>query len=270
MSQPTLTFACGLYDRMQPLYTGEVQARRHRSQFHRDRQPRADLRPHVAAARNSTRRNFRAPNSSSASPPATCPFVAHAGVPVARLPPRLHRHQQASPASSRRRISRASASACRSTRMTAAIFIRGMLQHEYGVDLSKIHWVQGAMNHAGAHGNPTVLPLLKKMSIENNTIRTRSLSELLDEGEIDATLGTSLPDCDPHQSRYRAAVSELRRGRERLLQAHQDLSDHASRRDQAATSTRHIRSSRRASTTLRQIARRSRWRRCSTCARCAT
>ena len=28
---------------------------------------------------------------------------------------------------------------------TAAIFIRGVLQHEYGVDCSKIHWVQGAL-----------------------------------------------------------------------------------------------------------------------------
>ena len=45
--------------------------------------------------------------------------------------------------------------------MTAAIFIRGLLQHEYGVDFEKIHWVQGAVNHAGAHGKPTVLPLLE-------------------------------------------------------------------------------------------------------------
>ena len=45
--------------------------------------------------------------------------------------------------------------------MTAAIFIRGILQHEYGVDFSKCHWVQGAINAKGAHGSPVVLPLLK-------------------------------------------------------------------------------------------------------------
>ena len=77
--------------------------------------------------------------------------------------------------------------------MTAAIFINGMLQHEFGVDLTKIHWVQGAMNAVGSHGAPTVLPLLKKISIENNTTN-KSLGQLLAEGKIDATLGTSLPD----------------------------------------------------------------------------
>ncbi len=53
--------------------------------------------------------------------------------------------------------------------MTAAIFINGMLKNEFGVDLSKIHWVQSAMNTSGSHGSPTVLPLLQKISIENNT-----------------------------------------------------------------------------------------------------
>lgn len=77
--------------------------------------------------------------------------------------------------------------------MTAAIFINGLLHHEFGVDLSKIHWVQGAMNERGAHGSPTVLPLLKNISIVNNTER-KTLGELLAEGKIDATLGTSLPD----------------------------------------------------------------------------
>jgi 4,5-dihydroxyphthalate decarboxylase len=76
--------------------------------------------------------------------------------------------------------------------MTAAIFINGMLQHEFGVDLTKIHWVQGAMNEVGSHGTPTVLPLLKKISIENNT-SGKTLGGLLAEGKIDATLGTSLP-----------------------------------------------------------------------------
>jgi 4,5-dihydroxyphthalate decarboxylase len=77
--------------------------------------------------------------------------------------------------------------------MTAAIFINGMLHHEFGVDLSKIHWVQSAMNTSGAHGSPTVLPLLKKVSIEHNTSK-KTLGQLLAAGEIDATLGTSLPE----------------------------------------------------------------------------
>ena len=77
--------------------------------------------------------------------------------------------------------------------MTAAIFINGMLKNEFGVDLSKIHWVQSAMNTTGSHGSPTVLPLLKKIAIENNA-SGKILGQLLAAGEIDATLGTSLPE----------------------------------------------------------------------------
>jgi 4,5-dihydroxyphthalate decarboxylase len=76
--------------------------------------------------------------------------------------------------------------------MTAAVFIRGLLQHEYGVDLSAIHWVQGAIDTAGAHGSPTVLPLLKPVDLTINTSQY-SLSELLQRGEIDAIIGATLP-----------------------------------------------------------------------------
>jgi 4,5-dihydroxyphthalate decarboxylase len=77
--------------------------------------------------------------------------------------------------------------------MTAAIFINGILKNEFDVDLSKVHWVQSAMNTSGSHGHPTVLPLLQKISIENNTTK-KTLGQLLAEGAIDATLGTSLPN----------------------------------------------------------------------------
>jgi 4,5-dihydroxyphthalate decarboxylase len=75
---------------------------------------------------------------------------------------------------------------------TAAVFMRGLLAEEYGVDLSGVHWVEGAINQAAPHGHPTVLPVLRPVSIAaNNT--GRSLSDLLAAGEIDAILGTSLP-----------------------------------------------------------------------------
>src|ERR1700751_17558 len=37
---------------------------------------------------------------------------------------------------------------------TAAIWLRGHLQHQFGVDLSTIHWMQGAVESGGSHGNP--------------------------------------------------------------------------------------------------------------------
>src|SRR4029079_7393512 len=77
--------------------------------------------------------------------------------------------------------------------MTAAIYINGLLQHEYGVDRRKIRCVQGAMNTGGAHGSPTVLPLLNPIPIEQNTSK-KSMSDLIEERVVDATLGTSLPE----------------------------------------------------------------------------
>ena len=77
--------------------------------------------------------------------------------------------------------------------MTAVIYINGLLAHEYGVDLRKIHWVQGAMNTAGAHGSPTVLPLLDPVPIEQNR-SGKSLSDLIAARAVDATWGTSLPE----------------------------------------------------------------------------
>jgi 4,5-dihydroxyphthalate decarboxylase len=76
--------------------------------------------------------------------------------------------------------------------MTAAVMIRGMLQHDYGVDLKSIHWVQGAINAPTSHGDPTAMPLLKPADIEINT-SGKSLSDLLSEGKIDAIIGTSIP-----------------------------------------------------------------------------
>jgi 4,5-dihydroxyphthalate decarboxylase len=77
--------------------------------------------------------------------------------------------------------------------MTAAIFIRGILQHDYGVDFSNCTWVQGAINEKGSHGSPTVLPLLKPIKIEQGPAH-KSLDDMIQEGIIDATIGTSMPE----------------------------------------------------------------------------
>jgi len=76
---------------------------------------------------------------------------------------------------------------------TAAVFIRGVLQHEYGVDLSTIRWVQGAMEHPGTHGKPNVLGLLKKIELEQNS-SGKSLNQLLEDGDIDAMITASIPE----------------------------------------------------------------------------
>jgi 4,5-dihydroxyphthalate decarboxylase len=75
---------------------------------------------------------------------------------------------------------------------TAAIWLRGHLQHQFGVDLDTFHWVQGAADTAGAHGNPKALPLLRPVKMEINS-SGRMLGELLARGDIDAFLGSRKP-----------------------------------------------------------------------------
>jgi 4,5-dihydroxyphthalate decarboxylase len=76
--------------------------------------------------------------------------------------------------------------------MTAAVWIRGHLTQQYGVDLSTCRWLEGAINHAGAHGDPSAPPLLKPVKVERDP-QGRSLSELLAQGEIDVIMGTQHP-----------------------------------------------------------------------------
>jgi ABC-type nitrate/sulfonate/bicarbonate transport system substrate-binding protein len=76
---------------------------------------------------------------------------------------------------------------------TAAIWIRGHLVHQYGVDLSTIHWMQGGVEHAGAHGSPRDLPTLGGVKIEENQSKL-SLDELLAKCEIDALIGSRQPN----------------------------------------------------------------------------
>ena len=76
---------------------------------------------------------------------------------------------------------------------TAVIWERGMLQDEYGLDLSGVRWVTGSMNGGGAHGTPPPLDLLRPFHVEANT-PGRSLSQALEAGEVAAVMGAELPD----------------------------------------------------------------------------
>ena len=77
--------------------------------------------------------------------------------------------------------------------MTAAIFIRGLLSDEHGIDFSKCEWVEGDINSAKPHGNPTILPTAKKLSIGANK-SGKSLSQMLEDGELQAIIGTGTPE----------------------------------------------------------------------------
>jgi 4,5-dihydroxyphthalate decarboxylase len=76
---------------------------------------------------------------------------------------------------------------------TAALWARGHLQHQFGVDLGSIRWVQGAVEEAGTHGKPHAPALLRPVEIEQNHSGT-SLATLLERGEIDALIGSRKPE----------------------------------------------------------------------------
>jgi 4,5-dihydroxyphthalate decarboxylase len=76
--------------------------------------------------------------------------------------------------------------------MTAAVWIRGHLKHQFGVDFSTCRWLEGAINHAGQHGEPSAPALLKPVTIERDP-KGRSLSEQLAAGDIDVIIGTQHP-----------------------------------------------------------------------------
>ncbi len=191
MAKLKLSFACALYDRMQPLYTGEVQPDGIELNFIAIEEPRPIF------DRMSGGREFDVAEYSSSEfvqrfANKQCPFVA---IPV--FPSRAFRHgfiaiHKKAGIQKPKDLEGKRVGVPLYT-MTAAIFIRGLLQHEYGVNFEKIHWVQGAINHPGSHGSPTVLPLLKPMPVEVDP-SGKSLSDLIEARVVDATLGTSLPE----------------------------------------------------------------------------
>ena len=194
MSKIQITFACGLYDRMLPLYTKEVQAEGIDLNFLAIDSPREIF------DRMSGALEFDAAEMSSSEYVARfaagdCPFVA---LPV--FPSRVFRHGYIAVD---RRVIRSPEDLAGQRigvplyAMTAAIFMRGLLAHDCGVDLTQVQWIEGAMNEAKPHGHPTRLALAKPISITPNT-SGKSLGDLIAAGDIAATIGTSLPAAMKH------------------------------------------------------------------------
>lgn len=73
---------------------------------------------------------------------------------------------------------------------TAAIYSRGLLAHEYGVDLDSIHWHQGGVNEPGRAEKVALdLPAGLRLTV----VADRSLSEMLLAGDLDAVLSARPP-----------------------------------------------------------------------------
>jgi 4,5-dihydroxyphthalate decarboxylase len=191
VSKLPLTFACGPYDRMEALRTGVIGVEGIDLNYLNIQGPR-EIFDRMVGGQEFDLSELSSSEFISQTGAGKCPFVAlpvfpskafrhgficvnrHAGI---RTPKDLEGKRVGTPLYTQ----------------TAAIFIRGMLAHEYGVDLEKIRWVQGAVEKAGSHGAPHALPLLKPVPMEINK-SGKSLGDLLALGEIDAILGSRLPE----------------------------------------------------------------------------
>jgi 4,5-dihydroxyphthalate decarboxylase len=190
MSKVPLTFACGLYDRMLPLYTGEVGVEGVDLNFLAEDNPRKIF-DRMAGGLEFDVSEFSSSEFISRFAAGPSPFVA---IPV--FPSRVFRHSFIF-------VNRKHIKTPKDLEgkrigvpvytMTAAIFIRGLLSDEFGIDFSKSEWVEGDINSSKPHGNPTILPTVKKLSIGANR-SGKSLSQLLEEGELQAIIGTAVPE----------------------------------------------------------------------------
>jgi 4,5-dihydroxyphthalate decarboxylase len=190
MSRLRLIFACGKYDRMDALRDGEVAVEGVDLNYLAIEAPR-EIFDRMGGAQEFDAAEFSASEFIGRTARGDRTFVA---LPV--FPSRVFRHSYIY---INRRAGIATPKHLEGKRVgtalytqTAAVWIRGHLAHQFGVDLSTIRWVQGAVEKGGAHGDPHPPPMLRPAAIEVNT-SGRSLSELLATGEIDAVAAARRP-----------------------------------------------------------------------------
>jgi 4,5-dihydroxyphthalate decarboxylase len=88
---------------------------------------------------------------------------------------------------------------------TAGIYVRGMLQHEYGVDLARIKWFQAGVREPG-RVEKVKLNLPPGVSIQ--PMPERTLADMLGKGDLDAVISArEVPGTRLFQN-YRTAEAE--------------------------------------------------------------
>src|ERR1700727_1710273 len=166
MAPLKLTYASCKYDRIEALRSGEVQVEG------------IDLNVIVFPSGRQIFDRMIGGEELDASELSTSEFIAHAGrgnspfVAIPVFPSRVFRHGY---------IFGNTRSGIRTPKdlegrrvglplytQTAAIWARGHLQHQFGVDLGSIRWGQGAVEKADSHDKPHAPPLLRPVAIEEN------------------------------------------------------------------------------------------------------
>src|SRR5580704_9356448 len=159
-----LTYASCRYDRIEPLRAGEVQVEG------------IDLNVMVFPSGRQIFDRMIGGQEFDASELSASEFIAHAGrgnspfVAIPVFPSRVFRHGYIF-VNARTGIRTPKDLEGRRVGLplytqTAAIWVRGHLTHQFGVDLGAVRWVQGAVEKTGTHGKPHAPALLRKVDIE--------------------------------------------------------------------------------------------------------
>lgn len=189
-SRIQISFACGLYDRMESLWSGEIKPQGINLNFIVQNHPR-DVFDRMAGGHEFDCSEMSLSEYICRYAAGKRDFVA---IPV--FPSRAFRHGFIAVNSQTIRSPtdlNGKKIGVQLYTMTAAVWIRSLLE-QCGVDLNTITWIEGSMESPEPHGKPTTLPPLKAISITTNR-SGKSLSQLLEQGEIDATIGADLPQC---------------------------------------------------------------------------
>ena len=78
-------------------------------------------------------------------------------------------------------------------RQTAGVWVRGILQHEFGVNLDSVKWIEGGVNEPRAPDDDMDLRPTRDLSLEI-ILGDRTLNDMLEAGEIDAYYGARRPN----------------------------------------------------------------------------
>ena len=218
-----LTLACWDYDRTRPLMDGRVKPEGIDLDIE-------ILRPRQAFQRMLDNKEFQVSELSLASYTALkgrgdCPFVA---VPVALS--KIFRHSciyvrtgagiKTPQDLKGKRVGTSQWSS------TGLVFMRGMLQHDYGVKAQDMHWFMGGLN---SFVEPPLIPLDLPKDIRLDFLSgQQTLEQMFDAGELDALLSLYIPKLFLERlAAHLAPVSELQGSRAGLLPPHRHFPDHA-------------------------------------------
>jgi len=76
--------------------------------------------------------------------------------------------------------------------MTAAVWLRGLLQHEYGVLPEEVHWIQAGEEQPGRKDR---VEFRLPASIHLEVVPDKTLNDMIEHGEIDALMSPRMPSC---------------------------------------------------------------------------